>query len=266
MRLSYFARHTPEEGRAIILTALDAGTTLLDTADVYGPVGAPHENERLIRSALDEWPGDRDSVLVATKGGHIRTGDDTIVRDGRPEALRAACERSLEALGVERIGLYQYHGVDPAVPLVDAIGALAELQAEGKIGMIGLSNVGRKQIAAAAQEAVVASVQNRFSPLDVSSIGALELCRDAGIAFLCWSPLGGLAPSDLEAAAPVLGTVARRHGASSADVALAWELSLAPNVIPIPGATSAEQARANAAAATLLLDERDRAELAVLLG
>jgi aryl-alcohol dehydrogenase-like predicted oxidoreductase len=181
----------PDEAQSVrtIHAALDAGVTLIDTADAYcideSEVG---HGERLVARALSAWPGDRDQVLVATKGGHTREGGEWYL-DGRPEHLRQACEASLRALGVEAIGLYQFHRPDPKVPFAESVGAMAELKAAGKVRLVGLSNVSVDQIKQARQLVQVASVQSEFScfraPGELAS-------RRQGIAFLPWSPLGGI--------------------------------------------------------------------------
>ena len=191
----------PDTDRAIrtIHAALDAGVTLIDTADSYhrgaGEVG---HNERLIARGLATYGGDTSDVLVATKGGHLRPGDGSWTIDGRPEHIRSACEASLKALGVEAIGLYQYHRPDPKVPWAESVGTLLELRDAGKIRLMGVSNANPAHI----REAVdvlggvgatgLASVQNEFSPRFRSSEPELELCAELGIAFLPWSPLGGI--------------------------------------------------------------------------
>jgi aryl-alcohol dehydrogenase-like predicted oxidoreductase len=191
MQLSLAGR--PDEAQAFrtIHAALDAGVTLIDTADSYcideSDMG---HGERLVAKALAAWPGDRDRVLVATKGGHTRPGGRWEV-DGRPEYLRQACEASLRALGVEAIGLYQFHRPDPKVPFTESVGALAELKVAGKVRLVGLSNVSVDQINQARQLVEVASVQNEFSPRFRRSEGELAFCAAQRIAFLPWGPLGG---------------------------------------------------------------------------
>jgi aryl-alcohol dehydrogenase-like predicted oxidoreductase len=261
LRLSYFGDVTVESGVEVILAALESGMTLLDTADVYGPPHVFGVNEELIKKALAAWKGDRDQILVATKGGHERLDDDTIVPDGRPSSLIKACERSLCALGVDRIDLYQYHSVDPKVPLAESVGALRDLQQSGKIGMIGLSNIGRRQLAEAVAEAPIVSVQNEFSPFVQKSAGVVAECEGRNIAFLSWSPVGGRPASELLQRWPRIAEYARRLGVSPYVVAVAWQLSVGPHVIPIPGATTAEHARANAQAATLDLSDLDISKL-----
>ncbi|HSR26827.1 MAG TPA: aldo/keto reductase, partial [Actinomycetes bacterium] len=211
----------PDEARSVrtIHAALDAGVTLIDTADAYcideSEVG---HGERLVAKALAAWPGDRDRVLVATKGGHTREGGEWGL-DGRPEHLRQACEASLRALGVEAIGLYQFHRPDPKVPFAESVGALAELKEAGKVRLVGLSNVSVDQIRQARQLVQVASVQNEFSPRFRRSEGELAFCAAERIAFLPWSPLGGIG-RDLGGRHRAFGEVAEAHGVSAQQVAL----------------------------------------------
>ena len=254
----------PDEAGSIrtIHAALDAGVTLIDTADAYCLDGSESgHGERLVRKALDAWPGDRDRVLVATKGGHTREGREWGL-DGRPEHLRQACEASLRALGVEAIGLYQLHRPDPKVPFLESVGALAELRAAGKVLLVGLSNVGVDQIRQARQVVEVASVQNEFSPRFRRSEGELVFCAAQRIAFLPWSPLGGIGRGrDLGGRHAAFAEVAAAHGVSPQRVALAWQLAKAPVVIPIPGASRPETITDSAAAATLRLSDDDLARL-----
>jgi aryl-alcohol dehydrogenase-like predicted oxidoreductase len=255
----------PGEAQAIrtIHAALDAGVTLVDTADAYclGGDEVGH-NERLIRKALDAWPGDRDRVLVATKGGHTRPGREWGL-DGRPQYLRQACEASLRNLGVEAIGLYQFHRPDPKVPFAESVGALAELKAAGKVRLVGLSNVSVDQIRQAQELVEVASVQNEFSPRFRRSEGELAFCAEQRIAFLPWSPLGGMGRGGSlgQGRHQAFAEVAAGHGVSPQQVALAWELAKAPVVIPIPGARRPETITDSAAAATLRLSRDDLARL-----
>jgi aryl-alcohol dehydrogenase-like predicted oxidoreductase len=254
----------PDEARSIrtIHAALDAGATLIDTADAYCRDGSEvGHGERLVAKALAAWPGDRDRVLVATKGGHTRPGREWGL-DGRPEYLRQACEASLRALGVEAIGLYQFHRPDPTVPFTESVGALAELQAAGKVRLVGLSNVSVDQISQASRLVNVASVQNEFSPRFRRSEGELAFCAAQGIAFLPWSPLGGIGRGrDVGGRHRAFAEVARALGVSAQQVALAWELAKAPVVIPIPGASRPETITDSLAAATLRLSEGDLARL-----
>ena len=254
----------PDEARSVrtIHAALDAGVTLIDTADAYcideSEVG---HGERLVAKALAAWPGDRDRVLVATKGGHTREGGEWHL-DGRPEHLRQACEASLRALGVEAIGLYQFHRPDPKVPFAESVGTLAELKEAGKVRLVGLSNVSVDQIRQARQLVQVASVQNEFSPRFRRSEGELAFCAAQRIAFLPWSPLGGIGRGrDLGGRHRAFAEVGEAHGVSPQQVALAWELAKAPVVIPIPGASRPESIVDSAAAATLRLSADDLAQL-----
>jgi len=254
----------PDEAQSVrtIHAALDAGVTLIDTADAYcideSEVG---HGERLVARALSAWPGDRDRVLVATKGGHTREGGEWYL-DGRPEHLRQACEASLRALGVEAIGLYQFHRPDPKVPFAESVGAMAELKAAGKVRLVGLSNVSVDQIKQARQLVQVASVQNEFSPRFRRSEGELAFCAAEGIAFLPWSPLGGIGRGrDLGGRHRAFGEVAEAHGVSAQQVALAWQLAKAPAVIPIPGSSRPETITDSAAAASLRLSDDELARL-----
>ena len=256
----------PDEASSIrtIHAALDAGVTLIDTADAYCLDGSEvGHGERLVRKALDAWPGDRGRVLVATKGGHTREGGEWNL-DGRPEHLRQACEASLRALGVDAIGLYQFHRPDPKVPYAESIGALAELLDEGVIVRAGISNASIAQIEEANEVlgGRLASVQNQFSPAFLSSRAELEHCAEHGIAFLPWSPLGGISnAAELGSKHGAFAEVAQRYGVSPQQVALAWELSLAEVVIPIPGASRPSSIRDSARAVDLELSPTDRADL-----
>jgi aryl-alcohol dehydrogenase-like predicted oxidoreductase len=254
----------PDEAQSVrtIHAALDAGVTLIDTADAYCRDGSElGHGERLVAKALAAWSGDRGRVLVATKGGHTRPGREWGL-DGRPEYLRQACEASLRALGVEAIGLYQFHRPDPKVPFAESVGALAELKAAGKVRLVGLSNVSVDQINQARELVDVASVQNEFSPRFRRSEGELAFCAAQGIAFLPWSPLGGIGRGrDLGGRHRAFAEVAEAHGVSPQRVALAWELAKAPMVIPIPGASRPETITDSLAAAGLRLSDDDLARL-----
>jgi aryl-alcohol dehydrogenase-like predicted oxidoreductase len=254
----------PDEAQSIrtIHAALDAGVTLIDTADAYcideTEVG---HGERLVAKALAARPGDRDRVVVATKGGHTREGGEWNL-DGRPEHLRQACEASLRALGVEAIGLYQFHRPDPKVPFAESVGTMAELKDAGKVRLVGLSNVSVDQIRQARQLVQVASVQNEFSPRFRRSEGELAFCAAEGIAFLPWSPLGGIGRGrELGGRHRAFGEVAEAHGVSAQQVALAWQLAKAPAVIPIPGSSRPETITDSAAAAGLRLSDDELARL-----
>lgn len=251
-----------DQAIATIHASLDAGVRLLDTADAYSPTGRMGHNEELVATALRTWSGDPDSVLVATKGGHVRAHDGTWLLDGRPQHLRDACEASLRRLGTETIGLYQHHRPDPEVPYAETLGALAQLHEEGKIRMIGISNADPGQIRMAHGMLPLASVQNEFSPAFRSSEPELELCAELGVAFLPWAPLGGMsAAQDLGSKFLAFAQVAERHEASPQQVCLAWELAKADVVIPIPGSSRPATAVASAEAAALELTDEDLALL-----
>jgi len=262
------AGHMPDESQAIdtIHAALDAGVRLIDTADAYSPDRAMGHNERIVAKALGSWSGDADSVLIATKGGHTRTADGGWATDGRPEHLRAACEASLGALGIETIGLYQHHRPDPDVPYEDTIGALRDLLDEGKIRLAGISNADLAQIRTA-QDILggrLASVQNQFSPRFRSSRPELDLCAELGVAFLPWSPLGGIQRAgELGQDQPqsAFAEIAAERGVSPQQVALAWELALAPVVIPIPGSSRPASILDSAEAADLALTDAELSRL-----
>jgi aryl-alcohol dehydrogenase-like predicted oxidoreductase len=251
-----------------VTAALDAGVTLFDTADAYGPgdekgAGAQGENERLIASILDEL-GARDRVVLATKGGHVRTEGGGWATDSSADHLRSAVDASLERLGVEQIALWQHHRPDPAVAYDDVIGTLKEIVGSGKVAAVGLSNADPDQIRAA--HAVLGdslvSVQNQFSPRFLSSRPEIDVCEELGLAFLPWSPLGGLGDAkELADKHPAFAEVAQARGVSAQQVALAWELAQSPCVIPIPGAKRPESVRDSAAAADLELTAEELARL-----
>jgi aryl-alcohol dehydrogenase-like predicted oxidoreductase len=262
MQLSLAGRPDEAQGIRTIHAALDAGVTLIDTADAYCIDESDFgHGERLVAKALAAWPGGLDRVLVATKGGHTRPGGAWDL-DGRPEYLRRACEASLRALGVEAIGLYQFHRPDPKVPFLESVGALAELKAAGKVRLVGLSNVSVDQIRQAREVVQVASVQNEFSPRFRRSEGELAWCAANRIAFLPWGPLGGSERSrELGSRHRAFAEVADAHGVSPQQVALAWELAKAPVVIPIPGASRPETILDSLAAADLRLSRDELARL-----
>jgi aryl-alcohol dehydrogenase-like predicted oxidoreductase len=198
-------------------------------------------NERLVADALDTWSGDADDVLVVCKGGNRRTDDAWYVNDGRPENLRWSCETSLRALGCDSIGLYMLHAPDPAVPLADSIGALADLRREGKVRQVGASNLGRRQLAEARAIVDIVAVENNLSPARRAALPLARTCVEAQIAFLAWSPLDGqVGATTLTETRPALTAIARERGVSAHQVALAWGLAQAGNVIPIPSARRPE--------------------------
>ncbi|MEV5968990.1 aldo/keto reductase [Streptomyces sp. NPDC051921] len=264
----------PDEARALatVHASLDSGVTLLDTADSYHPPGGETgANERLVARALATYGGDRDAVLVATKGGRGRSADGGWTVDGRPEHLRRAAEASARRLGVTAIGLYQLHKPDPAVPYAESLGAVRELLDAGTIRMAGVSNVDRGQILQAREilgDRLV-SVQNRYSPAVRDAEPELRLCAELGLAFLPWSPLGGISRSSLDGAGAVepdarLGAfhrVAGARGVTPQQIALAWLLARPGHVLPIPGASRPETARDSARAAELVLTEAELRQL-----
>lgn len=261
------AGHMPDEDRSIrtILAALDAGITLIDTADAYTPAHTDMgHNERLVARALSRWSGDRDAVLVATKGGHLRTPGGGWEVDGRPSYLREACDRSLKALGVQSIGLYQHHRPDPRVPYEDTMGALRDLYDAGKVRMVGISNADPGQIGLAREilgERLV-SVQNQYSPRFRGSEPEIDVCAELGLAFLPWSPLGGIGRAGgLGGASAAFAEIARDRGVSPQQVCLAWELARSPVVIPIPGASRPESILDSVRAADLTLTAEELARL-----
>jgi aryl-alcohol dehydrogenase-like predicted oxidoreductase len=253
------AGHMPDEAQSIktIHAALDAGVTLIDTADAYTPsADQVGHNERIVTKALASWSGDTGDVLVATKGGHTRLPGGGWQVNGRPDYLAEACERSLKALGVEAIGLYQHHRPDPAVPYEETLGGLRDLLDAGKIRMAGISNANPEQIRLAHEilGGRLASVQNEYSPKFRSSEPEIDLCAELGVAFLPWSPLGGISSaSELGGKHAAFGTVAAARGVSPQQVCLAWELARSPVVIPIPGASRPESIVDSVAAADLVL-------------
>jgi aryl-alcohol dehydrogenase-like predicted oxidoreductase len=251
-----------------VRAALDAGVTLFDTADAYGPgdelgAGAQGANESLVAGLLDEL-GVREQVLLATKGGHVRTDGGGWGLDSSAEHLHDAVDASLKRLGVDQIALWQHHRPDPDVDYAYGLGTLKEIHDSGKVRMVGLSNADPDQIRQAHDVlgSALVSVQNQFSPAFRSSRPEIDVCAELGLAFLPWSPLGGL--SDAKALAekhPAFKEVADARGVSAQQVALAWELAQSPVVIPIPGAKRPQSIRDSAAAADLELTAEEIARL-----
>ena len=263
----------PEESEAIatIHAALDAGVTLIDTADVYAPPSvAMGQNEQIVGKAVRSYGGDTDQVVIATKGGIIRDGDERR-RDGSLGYLRSAVEKSLRALGVDVIDLYQWHRPDRSMIYADAIGNFRTLRDEGKIKSIGISNANVEEIEIAVQvlgEGGLASVQNEFSPRFRCSEAELKYCDEHGIAFLPWSPLGGTGGGGRKVGAEfaAFGEIAADHEVSPQQVVLAWELSLSEHLIPIPGARRAESIIDSAKAADLVLSAEELARCNASVG
>ncbi|MFI7673711.1 aldo/keto reductase [Actinophytocola sp. NPDC049390] len=248
-----------------IHAALESGVTLIDTADAYSldnrDIG---HNESLIARAVASYGGDTSDVLIATKGGHTRTEGGGWGRDGRPEYLKQACEASLKRLGVEAIGLYQFHRPDRRVDYADSVGAIRDLLDAGKIRYAGISNANPDQIRLANEilGGRLASVQNELSPRFRSSEPELDLCDELGIAFLPWSPLGGIARAgELGSSFHVFAEVAKDRGVSPQQVCLAWLLAKSPVVIPIPGSSRPATIRDSAAAVHLELTADEFARL-----
>ncbi|MFS8197343.1 aldo/keto reductase [Streptomyces sp. CWNU-52B] len=257
----------PDEARSVatVHAALDAGVTLFDTADAYhrdaGEVG---HNESLIARAVATYGGDTSDVLIATKGGHLRPGDGSWTLNGSPEHLEAACDASLRRLGVEAIGLYQFHRPDPKVPYAESVGAIRDLLDAGKIRFAGISNADPEQIRLSDEilGGRLVSVQNQFSPAFRSSERELDLCAELGIAFLPWSPLGGISRAgELGSRFAVFAEVADEHGVSPQQVSLAWILAKAPVTIPIPGSSRPETIRDSVAATELKLSAEELTRL-----
>lgn len=232
---------------AVLRRVVDLGIDFIDTADSYGP----HVSEQLIADALHPYPA---GLTIATKGGLERTGPGAWPRNGRPEYLRDACEGSLRRLQVDRIDLYQLHAPDRAVPYAESVGALKQLQDEGKIRHVGVSNVTVEQLAEARSIVDVVSVQNRFNLVDRASQDVLEVCARDGLAFLPWWPL---AAGDLARPGGVVDEIARSHDAAPGQVALAWLLQRSPAMLPIPGTGSIAHLEENAAAAELRLTDEE---------
>lgn len=263
----------PDRATAIatVHAALDAGVTLIDTADIYAPSwDQMGHNERIVRDALATWSGDRAGILVTTKGGITRSAEKDFGRDGSLGYLRSAIERSRENLGVDVIDLYQYHRPDRWMVYGEIIENLKTLQSEGLIRAVGISNASVEEIAIAQQvlgEGSLASVQNEFSPRHPGSHGELRYCHDRGIAFLPWSPLGGTGGGGrtIGERFGVFREIGDAHGVSAQQIVLAWELSLSPVVVPIPGARRPESIADSALAADLDLgaDELARCSAAV---
>jgi aryl-alcohol dehydrogenase-like predicted oxidoreductase/predicted kinase len=255
---------TAASATAVLHAALDAGVTLLDTADVYGPDDAAiGHNERLVAQALKSWSGDSTRVRIATKGGLTRPGGRWLA-DGRARHLVAACAASRLALGVERIDLYQLHAPDPRVSLATSVRALAGLRRDGWIGEIGLCNVSLRQLREALEIVPIAAVQVELGPWRDGPLrgGLVGECATLGIQVLAHRPLGGPAGARRVGRDPTLSAIAARHGATPWEVALAWLRDLAPVVVPLPGPTRVETARSAARAASLALTSTDRGELA----
>jgi pyridoxine 4-dehydrogenase len=245
------AHADPARCREVLARALELGVTFIDTADSYGP----DVSELLIAEALHPYPK---GLVIGTKAGLLRPGPHQWTRDGRPEHLRARCESSLRRLRVERIDLFQLHRIDPAVPEADQFGMLRTLRDEGKVRLVGLSEVSVDEIARARAVVPIASVQNKYNVADRDGDPVVNYCTREGIAFLPWYPLG----AGRFAGAAALSAVAARHGATPMQVALAWLLARSPMMLPIPGTSQVAHLEENVAAAGLRLTLDDMAALA----
>jgi pyridoxine 4-dehydrogenase len=235
----------------VLRRAVELGINFIDTADSYGPF----VSEEIIAEALYPYPA---NLVIATKGGFERSGPNRWVENGKPEHLRSACEGSLHRLRLERIDLYQLHRVDPKVPAEDQIGTLKDLQAQGKIKHIGLSEVSVKQIQHAQTIAPIVSVQNRFSLADRGSEDVLQYCEKHKMGFIPWFPL---AAGQLAGTQSPIGRVAGQLKATPSQVALAWLLARSPVMLPIPGTSKVEHLEENVAAAELKIDKNGMQEL-----
>lgn len=242
-----------EGGKQLLRRAVELGVNFIDTAEAYGP----GTNEEIIADALHPYP---DNLVIATKGGIHKPAPDNIQADGRPESLRRGVEGSLKRLKLDHIDLYQLHRPDPKVPFTESVQALAALRQEGKIRHIGVSNVTLEQLKAAQAIAPIASVQNRFSLIDRTHESILDYCSAQQIAFI---PYGSLGAHPLKRGAPLaqaqgaLAQIAQSHGVNPTQVALAWLLHRAPNILLIPGTTTIAHLEDNANAASLQLSESE---------
>jgi aryl-alcohol dehydrogenase-like predicted oxidoreductase len=242
----------PEGARRLLRRVVELGVNLIDTADSYGP----GVSENLIAEALHPYP---EGLVIATKGGLRRSGPGQWPRDGRPERLKECCEASLRRLRLERIDLYQLHSPDPQVPLEDSLGALRELQDEGKVRHVGVSNVSRNELERARAVVDVVTVQNRYNLTDRHSEDVLDACERDGIGFIPWFPL---ATGDLARPGGPLDELARMHDAPPGQLALAWLLARSPVMLPIPGTGSVEHLEENVAAASIQLEPDELGRLA----
>lgn len=242
----------PAEAQRVLRRAVDLGVNFIDTADAYGP----EVNERLIAETLHPYPR---GLVIATKGGQTRPSAAQWVPDGRPEHLRAACEGSLKRLKLERIDLYQFHWPDPKVPVEESVGELARLRTEGKIRHVGVSNFSVDELQRVRRIVPIVSVQNRYNVADRASEDVLALCTREGIAFIPWAPIARGSTERL--VSDRLEAVAKQHGVSVFQVALAWLLAKSPVMLPIPGTSSVAHLEDNVGAAGLKLSVGDLARL-----
>jgi aryl-alcohol dehydrogenase-like predicted oxidoreductase len=245
-----------DECIAVLRRALELGINLIDTADAYGP----EVSENLIAEALYPYP---DGLVIATKGGLTRSGPDRWEPDGRPEHLREALDGSLRRLRLERIDLYQFHRPDPKIPFEESVGTLADLQKQGKIRHVGLSNVTPEQLKTAQSIVPIASIQNRYNLTDRENESVLKASEEAGIAFIPWFPL---ATGDLAKPGSDLDTIAKSHDAAPSQIALAWLLRHSSAMLPIPGTSSVAHLEENMAAARIELSDDEYKQIDALAG
>jgi pyridoxine 4-dehydrogenase len=241
----------PEGAKRLLRRVVELGVTLIDTADSYGP----EVSEQLIAEALHPYP---EELVIATKAGLRRTGPGQWPPDGRPERIKECCEGSLRRLRLDRIDLYQLHRPDPKVPIEESLGAMRELQREGKVRHIGVSNVSTEQLERARVVVEVVSVQNRYNLEDRHAEDVLEVCDRDGLAFVPWFPL---ATGDLARPGGRLDEIARARDATPGQVALAWLLGRSAVILPIPGTSSIEHFEEDFAAAELELNDEEMASL-----
>ena len=239
-----------KQALAVLRRAVELGVNFIDTADSYGP----NVSEELIAEALHSYPKD---LVIATKGGWLRPGPNHWTHEASPEHLRQAVEGSLRRLRLDRIDLYQLHAPAPPTPFKDSVEALAELQREGKIRLVALSNVTREHVERARKIVPIVSVQNRYSFQDREWENVVDYCEANGIAFIPWFPLGAG-----KVAGDVLNRIAKAHAAPPMQVALAWLLQRSPVMLPIPGTSSVEHLEENVAASGLKLSKQEFDELA----
>ena len=237
-----------QQAMAVLRRAVDLGVNFIDTADSYGP----EVSETLIAEALSPYP---DDLVIGTKGGLERTGPGAWPHNGRPEHLKQACDGSLRRLRLDQIALYQLHRPDPDVPFAESVGALVELKEQGKIRHIGLSNVNEEQLRTAQQLTPIVSIQNRYNVNDRDSESLIDLCEQERLTFLPWAPIQGTDD------APAVQKIAKRHGATTRQVVLAWMLARSPAVLVIPGTGSVAHLEDNVAAAALDLTNEEIATL-----
>ncbi len=240
-----------EEARRVLKRAIELGVNFIDTADSYGP----QVSEQLIGTTLYPYPKD---LVIATKAGFTRQGPDQWKVDGRPEYLRQQAEKSLQNLRLERIELFQLHRIDPRVPVEDSLGVLRDLQTEGKIRHIGLSEVSPKEIERARKTVAIVTVQNRYNFLDRAHESTLKYCEEHRLGFIPWYPVGA---GKLAKGSGPLADLAKRHSASLAQISIAWLLHRSPVMLPIPGTSSVKHLEENVAAASIKIDESEWKEI-----